>query len=369
MGQKGKRGILALILVMSAAAVGILAGLVYFLRTNPADTAAPAGKAHAAASGGAETYSGAVSPVGETAYSAEWEAEEELSAKSDASVQYEAVFEMDEAKWAFIVFSVAREVRPVLDEAIAERKAGEAQAEASGEAQGEPAQTEASGEAQADPARTEAAAAPGEAATEAVPAEAAAGAAEAEQGFDCAAQLLRSRTDGTFWEECPARDVELLTPNEYSRPQTAIDTVNNIVIHYVGNPGSSAMDNRNYFESLKDSRERSASSHFVIGLEGEIVQCIPLSEVAYATKWRNSDTISIECCHPDADGKFNEYTYGSLVRLSAFLCMQFHIDPQGILRHYDVTEKLCPLYYVEHPDAWQQLKDDIEAKLYEMQGN
>ena len=49
--------------------------------------------------------------------------------------------------------------------------------------------------------------------------------------------------------------------------------------------------------------------------------------------------------------------------------MQFHIDPQGILRHYDVTEKLCPLYYVEHPDAWQQLKDDIEAKLYEMQGN
>ncbi len=360
MGQKGKRGILALILVMSAAAVGILAGLVYFLRTNPADTAAPAGKAHAAASGGAETYSGAVSPVGETAYSAEWEAEEELSAKSDAAVQYEAVFEMDEAKRAFIVFSVAREVRPVLDEAIAERKAGEAQAE--------PSQAAASGEAQADPARTEAAAAPGETAPEPVPAEPAE-AAQAEPGFDCAAQLLRSRMDGTFWEECPARDVELLTPNEYSRPQTAIDTVNNIVIHYVGNPGSSAMDNRNYFESLKDSRERSASSHFVIGLEGEIVQCIPLSEVAYATKWRNSDTISIECCHPDADGKFNEYTYGSLVRLSAFLCMQFHIDPQGILRHYDVTEKLCPLYYVEHPDAWQQLKDDIEAKLYEMQGN
>ena len=81
--------------------------------------------------------------------------------------------------------------------------------------------------------------------------------------------------------------------------------MNTLVIHYVGNAGSTAMDNRNYFESLKDTRDRSASSHFVIGLDGEIVQCIPLSEVAYASRHRNSDTISIECCHPDEDGKFN----------------------------------------------------------------
>jgi hypothetical protein len=187
--------------------------------------------------------------------------------------------------------------------------------------------------------------------------------------FDVKVQLQRSRNDGSFWEGCPARDIELLTPNEYSRPQTALETVNNLVIHYVGNAGSSAMDNRNYFESLKDSRERSASSHFVIGLDGEIVQCIPLSEVAYATKERNRDTISIECCHPGADGQFNEYTYWSLVELSAWLCRQFQLDPQQILRHYDVTGKLCPLYYVENPDAWQELKDAIERRLGEIQGS
>ena len=184
--------------------------------------------------------------------------------------------------------------------------------------------------------------------------------------FDAKAELLRSKTDDAFWVGCPARDIELLTPNDYSRPQTALDTVNNLVIHYVGNAGSSAMDNRNYFESLKDSHERSASSHFVIGLSGEIVQCIPISEIAYASKNRNNDTISIECCHPGDDGQFNEYTYWSLVELSAWLCKKFHLNPQEILRHYDVTEKLCPLYYVEHPDEWQTLKDTIERRMYEI---
>ncbi|MDO5702513.1 MAG: peptidoglycan recognition family protein, partial [Lachnospiraceae bacterium] len=120
------------------------------------------------------------------------------------------------------------------------------------------------------------------------------------------------------------------------------------------------------FEELKDTKTTSASSHFIIGLDGEIVQCIPLSEVAYASKERNADTISIECCHPEADGKFSDATYASLVELSAFLCKSFDIDPQEIIRHYDVTGKLCPLYYVEHPDEWQELKDRIEARTDEM---
>ena len=32
---------------------------------------------------------------------------------------------------------------------------------------------------------------------------------------------------------------------------------------------------------------------------------------------------------------------------------------------YDITEKLCPLYYVEHEDAWNQMKKDIGTKLNE----
>ena len=97
--------------------------------------------------------------------------------------------------------------------------------------------------------------------------------------------------------EQPALDVELLSLNKYSRPGTALEQVNAIVIHYTANPGSTAIQNRNYFEGLKDSHATMVSSHFVVGLEGEIVQCIPTSEVSYASNDRNNDTIAIECCH------------------------------------------------------------------------
>ena len=99
----------------------------------------------------------------------------------------------------------------------------------------------------------------------------------------------------------PNIDVELLTPNEYSRAGIATNKITGIVIHYTANPGASAMNNRDYFEGLKDSHITKASSNFVVGLEGEIVQCVPTWEIAYASNSRNIDTVSIECCHPDED--------------------------------------------------------------------
>ncbi|MBP3876338.1 MAG: N-acetylmuramoyl-L-alanine amidase [Lachnospiraceae bacterium] len=180
-------------------------------------------------------------------------------------------------------------------------------------------------------------------------------------GVDLNAPTIRSMTDPAFFQGCPERIVKLLTPNPYSRSQDRLESVNDIVIHYVGNAGSSAMENRDYFESLQDG-STSASSHFIVGLEGEIVQCVPLSEIAYATKNRNVDTISIEICHPDADGKFSDVTYRSAIRLTAWLCKAFGIGPEHVIRHYDVTGKLCPLYYVEHRDAWEQFLADVKTE-------
>lgn len=157
--------------------------------------------------------------------------------------------------------------------------------------------------------------------------------------------------------------VDLLTINEYSRPGTERITINGIVIHYVANPGTTAKNNRDYFEGLKDSKQTKASSHYIIGLDGEIIQAIPLQEVAYASNSRNNDTISIEVCHPDASGKFNKATYESLVKLTAWLCGQYDIKEEGIIRHYDITGKLCPLYYVEHEDAWKDLKKDVSQYI------
>ncbi|WP_294784324.1 peptidoglycan recognition family protein [uncultured Eubacterium sp.] len=161
----------------------------------------------------------------------------------------------------------------------------------------------------------------------------------------------------------PDLDVELLTVNPYSRPGTALEKVNGIVIHYTANPGATAIANRNYFENLKDTHTTKASSHFVVGLEGEIVQCIPTAEIAYASNDRNSDTISIECCYKNEDGSFEQATYDSVIKLTAWLCAKFGLTSENVIRHYDVTGKLCPLYYVEHEDAWTQLKKDVDSYL------
>ncbi len=163
---------------------------------------------------------------------------------------------------------------------------------------------------------------------------------------------------------CPSWiDRQYLTINPYSRPGANMDSIRFIAIHYVGNPGTSAQNNRDYFEKLKDDQKESRSSHFIVGLDGEVIQCIPLNEKSYATNERNIDTISIEVCHPDETGKFGEATYASVVRLTAWLCQQFGLSEEHIIRHYDVTGKICPKYYVENPDAWIQMKADIQAYM------
>ena len=161
----------------------------------------------------------------------------------------------------------------------------------------------------------------------------------------------------------PDIDVQLLDINEYSRPGIGSDPITGIVIHYTANPGSTAQQNRDYFNGLKDSHETSVSSHFVVGLEGEIVQCVPTWEIAYASNERNHDTVSIECCHPDETGKFNDETYKSVVQLTAFLCEKYGLTQENVIRHYDVTGKICPKYFVEHEDAWQTFKEDVGAAL------
>ena len=157
---------------------------------------------------------------------------------------------------------------------------------------------------------------------------------------------------------------DFIPVNEWSRPGTELEKIDGVVIHYVGNPGTTAEANRNYFASLSNGQENTfASSHFVVGLEGEVLQCVPLTEIAYASKERNGDTVAIEVCHPDETGEFSAVTYQQVVELTAWLCRTFDLDPEtDVIRHYDVTGKLCPKYYVENPMAWESfLLDTAEA--------
>lgn len=150
-------------------------------------------------------------------------------------------------------------------------------------------------------------------------------------------------------------DVQLIDIDGVARRGEKLEDVKDIVIHYVGNPASTAQQNRDYY----NTPESEVSSHFVIGLEGEIIQCIPLYEKSSASNWRNNNTISIEVCHPDETGQFTQASYNSLIRLTSWLSNLCNLDTDQIIRHYDVTGKLCPLYFVEHKDKWEQFKKDV----------
>jgi hypothetical protein len=182
-----------------------------------------------------------------------------------------------------------------------------------------------------------------------------------------------------------------LTPNKYSRPGIKLGKVTKIAVHYVGGEKSTAKNTRDYFESLKDQipdptgkwrvdkkgnfvlyngqkvEIRWVSSHFVVGLDGEVIQNIPLDEYSYCTNQANGYSISIETCHPDTTGKFNAVTEKSLAELVAYLLGKYGLTVNDVIRHYDVTGKQCPLYYVTNPAAYSNFKSMVAAELAKLQ--
>ena len=169
----------------------------------------------------------------------------------------------------------------------------------------------------------------------------------------------------------------LITTNQYSRPNTKLKLVKGVVVHWVANTRSTAQANRNYFESLKAGKRDAkgnfiyASAHYIIGLEGEVIQCVPDGEMCYhvgATSYKtdrlgiypNDCTIGIECCHVDDNGTMSAATLESLKELVKTLCIKYQLDPMhDIYLHYDVTGKLCHKYFVNNPKAWTDFKTSL----------
>ncbi len=162
----------------------------------------------------------------------------------------------------------------------------------------------------------------------------------------------------------------LLTPNKFSRPQRFIETVKAIAIHWVGNADTSALFTRDYFEGLKDG-PRYGSAHFCIDNDNTIY-CVPVEEMAYhvgpessATEfarakfggYANAFCIGLELSHPKWDGEFEEGTLWQAAILCASLCRRYGLDPlEDIIRHYDVTGKPCPKWFVAHPGEFEDFK-------------
>ena len=181
--------------------------------------------------------------------------------------------------------------------------------------------------------------------------------------------VLAALTPAPGTAEAPPEDVpdapewverQLLPVNEYSRPGEKLTAVNGVVVHYTGNPGTTAAQNRSYFANLAVTHETYASSQFLIDMDGTVIQCVPVNEVAYCSSQRNNDTLSIEVCHPDETGAFTDASLAALTDLVQWACDTYDLERDQILRHYDVTGKVCPKYYVDYPEAWEDFLDTLD---------
>lgn len=156
---------------------------------------------------------------------------------------------------------------------------------------------------------------------------------------------------------------QLIPKNQFTRPGIQLRKITAVAVHYTGDPGATAQNIRDYFGGTCIQQKRYASCHYAVGLNGEIIRLIPESEISYCTNQANSYSISIEVCHPDATGKFTPAAEQALIELAASLCRKYGLNPLsgGLIRHYDVTGKRCPLYYVARPALWTQLRQSVAA--------
>lgn len=148
---------------------------------------------------------------------------------------------------------------------------------------------------------------------------------------------------------------KLLTP--YNHNIGTIERIRYIVIHYVGALGG-AEANCKYYAS----QYIGASAHYFVGFNGEIWQSIEDKNIAWhcgAKKYvhpecRNANSIGIELCvrnkgslsDTSRDWYFEDATVQAAIALTKELMAKYNIPADHVVRHHDVTGKICPNPYV-----------------------
>lgn len=136
-----------------------------------------------------------------------------------------------------------------------------------------------------------------------------------------------------------------------------------IVIHYVG-AVSTAKNNANYFYSTY----RGASANYFVD-ETSIWQVVDDLDSAwhcgttgtyYHPTCRNSNSIGIEmCCKNNGSWYFEDATVNNTIELTKYLMDKYNIPVSNVIRHYDVTHKVCPEPYVRDTAAWNNFKSRL----------
>ncbi|WP_124067375.1 peptidoglycan recognition family protein [Clostridium sp. E02] len=158
-----------------------------------------------------------------------------------------------------------------------------------------------------------------------------------------------------------------LTP--YNHNKGIADRIKYIVIHYVGATGGAEANCKWYAGA-----DRRASAHYYVDFDGSVWQSVEDNNIAWhcgAKKYvhpecRNANSIGIEMCVRNKGNKadtsrdwyFEDATVQTATELTKKLMGKYNIPADHVIRHYDVTGKICPNPYVYNhtQHTWEAFK-------------
>ena len=151
----------------------------------------------------------------------------------------------------------------------------------------------------------------------------------------------------------------------------AVSNIKYIVIHYTANDGDTDENNGVYFKN----NDVDASAHYFVD-DDSITQSVPDNYVAwhcgsktgYKHKYcRYSNSIGIEICDDVKNGVIypSAKTIQNVLDLTKSLMKKYNVPKENIIRHYDVTGKHCPAYWVDNNkwknEFWNKLTDELTS--------
>ncbi len=168
--------------------------------------------------------------------------------------------------------------------------------------------------------------------------------------------------------------VKLANRNNYGIKRN-IAGIKYIVIHYTANDGDTAKGNGNYFAN----NIVGVSSHYFVD-DDSIINSVPDDYIAWSVggskykntkggtfygKCTNANSISVELCDTKKNGvyDFTEETVKNAAELVKMLMKKYNVPVERVIRHYDVTGKICPKPFVDDEKAWKEFKERLVDKM------
>lgn len=154
-----------------------------------------------------------------------------------------------------------------------------------------------------------------------------------------------------------------------------VSKIKYIVWHYTANDGDTDESNAKFFKTPN----RKASAHYFVD-DDSITISVPDTYVAWsvggsrysnykttggASLYKvctNTNSINIELCDTVKNGKYDvtEATLANAIDLTRSLMKKYNIPISNVIRHFDVTGKQCPAYYV-NSTVWNTVKSRING--------